>query len=160
MKLKFIFLFLVISSSAVAQVKADLAQLSFMAGKWEGKMEWGKLEEYWSEPDGNNMFCAFRCVQNGKALFYEFILIEQTSTGVPTMLLRHFNPGNIAWEEKNNPHAYPVVELTDNRAVFEAVDKQTRLIYERQSETRLLVILERVKDGKKEVDEFVYTLVK
>ena len=158
MNLRLLIFCFLLSISTYAQVKADLTQLGFMAGKGEGKMEWGQLEEYWSEPLADNMFCAFRCVQNNKALFYEFILIEQTSIGVPTMKLRHFNPGNIGWEEKDKPHEYPLVELKGKRAVFESADKQTRLIYERQSETKLLAILERIKDGKKEVDEFIYTL--
>lgn len=129
-----------------------------MSGTWTGKMEWGELEEYWGEPMGDNMICSFRCVKDGKALFYEFIVIEQSTEGVPVMKLRHFNPGSIAWEDKENPNDYPLASLTKNRAVFESADKKTRLIYERQSKNKLLAVLEREKDGKVEVDNFIYLL--
>jgi hypothetical protein len=94
MKKIFIVLFTLLSSVSVAQVTANMSQLSFFAGEWRGKMDWGDIEEYWSEPLGDNMMCTFRCVKNGKALFYEFVLIE-LKAGVPTMKLRHFNPGSI-----------------------------------------------------------------
>lgn len=120
-------------------------------------MEWGQLEEYWSEPMGDNMFCAFRCVKDSKALFYEFITIEQSESGVPTMKLRHFNRGNIAWEEKDQPHEYPLIQLDKKKAVFESHDKKTRLIYERQSNNKLLAILEQERDGHVEKNIFTYT---
>jgi hypothetical protein len=160
--MKYVILCLLLTSSIsiTAQVKADLKQLDFISGKWTGSMEWGALEEYWSEPMGDNMLCAFRCVKDGKALFYEFILIEQSEHGVPLMKLRHFNRGNIAWEDKDNPYEYPLVQLEENKAVFESADKKTRLIYERQSKNKLLAILEREKDGKVETDSFIYSKAK
>jgi len=145
------------NSFIYAQIKADMKDLEFMSGKWEGNMEWGALEEYWSEPMGDNMFCAFRCVKEGKAIFYEFIIIERTEAGVPVMKLRHFNRGNIAWEEKDKPYEYPLIFLSGKRAEFESFDKKTKLIYERQSNDQLLAILERLQDGKIEIDRFVYT---
>jgi Domain of unknown function (DUF6265) len=157
--MKYVILSMLVTAniSATAQVKADLKQLDFISGKWTGSMEWGALEEYWSEPMGDNMFCAFRCVKDGKALFYEFIVIEQSESGVPTMRLRHFNRGNIAWEDKDKPYEYPLIELKEKRAVFESTDKKTRLIYERQSDNKLSAILEHEKDGKIETDSFIYS---
>lgn len=144
--------------AANGQHKAELSQLNFISGKWTGTMAWGDMEEYWSEAMGDNMVCAFRCVKDGKVMFYEFIVIEQSDTGVPVMKLRHFNRDNIAWEEKDKPYEYPLVKLEKNKAVFEAPDKKTRLIYERLSENQLKAMLEREKDGKWEVDEFLYQL--
>ncbi|MBX2947576.1 MAG: hypothetical protein KF725_17230 [Cyclobacteriaceae bacterium] len=144
--------------AAKGQHKAELSQLNFISGKWTGSMAWGDMEEYWSEAMGDNMVCAFRCVKDGKVMFYEFIVIEQSNTGVPVMKLRHFNRGNIAWEEKDKPYEYPLVKLEKNKAVFEAPDKKTRLIYERLNENRLKAVLEREKGGKWEADEFLYQL--
>jgi hypothetical protein len=146
--------------TAFAQTKADLQQLNFMSGKWVGSMAWGDMEEYWSEAMRDNMVCAFRCVRDGKVMFYEFIVIEQSDAGVPVMKLRHFNRGNIAWEEKDKPYEYPLVKLEQTKAVFEAPDKRTRLIYERVNTNQLRAVLEREKDGAWEVDEFLYTLSK
>ncbi len=144
--------------TAKGQHKAELDQLNFISGKWVGSMAWGDMEEYWSETMGDNMVCAFRCVKDGKVMFYEFIVIEQSDAGVPVMKLRHFNRGNIAWEDKDKPYEYPLVKLEQNKAVFEAADKKTRLIYERLNENQLKAMLEREKDGKWEVDEFLYQL--
>lgn len=147
-----------LSASVFGQVKADLKQLNFMAGKWVGSIAWGDMEEYWSEAMGDNMVCAFRCVKDGKVMFYEFIVIESSEEGVPVMRLRHFNRGNIAWEEKDKPNEYPLAKLEQNKAVFESVDKKTRLIYERIKANQLRAVLEREKNSKWEVDEFLYTL--
>src|SRR5262245_28027354 len=77
----------------------EIKELEFMAGHWTTTGEWGDMEETWSKPMGNSMMCSYRCVKNGKIVFYEFIVIEQQPTG-PVMKLRHFSPGNVAWEDK------------------------------------------------------------
>lgn len=136
----------------------EMKDLSFMAGKWVTKGEWGDMEENWSEPFGNSMMCSYRCVKDGKVIFYEFIVIEQTPVG-PVMKLRHFNPGNIAWEEKDKPYDYPLMFLEPDRARFERPDKKTALTFHRLAKDKMKVILDRQeKDGKWVQDEFDYTL--
>jgi hypothetical protein len=138
----------------------DIKDLAFLSGKWQTKGSWGDMEEYWSEPLGNSMMCAYRCVKDGKVVFYEFIVIEQQPTG-PVMKLRHFSPGNIAWEEKDKPYEYPLIFLDENLARFERPDKKTSLTFERVAPDKLKVILERQdKDGKWVQDEFNYNAVK
>lgn len=137
------------------QVK-NIKDLSFMAGHWVTKGVWGDMEETISEPMGNSIMCAFRCVKDGKVVFYEFIVIEQMPEG-PVMKLRHFSPGNIAWEDKDKPYEYPLMYLDDNLARFERPDKKTALTFHRISPDRLKVTLERQdKDGKWLQDEFNY----
>jgi hypothetical protein len=155
-----VFLLLVISCPAMTQnppVK-NIQELSFMAGKWVTSGEWGNMEEVWSEPMGNCMMCSYRCVKEGKIIFYEFIVIEQSDTG-PVMKLRHFSPGSIGWEEKDKPYDYPLMFLEPDRARFERPDKKTALTFYRPSKEKMTVILERQdKDGKWMQDEFNYTL--
>lgn len=158
--MKYIFVLILVTGSAVGQIKTEIHELNFISGKWAGQMTWGDLEEYWSEAMGDNMVCAFRCIKNGRVVFYEFIVIEQSENGIPVMKLRHFNRGNIAWEEKDKPFEYPLVELEKNKAVFEAPDKKTRLIYERVDTDQLRAVLERETNGRWEVDEFHYQLSK
>ena len=166
MQLQFIKQYLVVVfiifqfEAGYGQINAPLDQLSFMSGIWKGSMEWGELEEFWSSPQGDNMMGTFRCVKNDKVLFYEFIVIEQSESGVPTMRLRHFDRGSIAWEDKEKPYEYPLVYLDKSKAIFESPDKKTRLMYERINADQLKAILEREKNGKWEVDEFLYTEVK
>lgn len=138
----------------------DIKALSFMAGKWTTKGEWGDMEENWSEPVGNSMMCSFRCVKDGKVVFYEFIVIEQQPKG-PVMKLRHFSPGNIAWEDKDKPYEYPLTFLDDNLARFERPDKKTSLTFHRLAPDKMKVTLERQdKEGKWVQDEFNYVAAK
>jgi hypothetical protein len=122
-----------------------IKNLAFMAGKWKTETNWGEMEENWSEPLGNCMMCSYRCVKDGKVLFYEFVVIEQTDS-VPVMRLRHFSPGNIAWEEKDKPYTYPLTFLDVDKARFERPDKKTALTFYRTSPETMKVILERQDD--------------
>ena len=160
MKAAITFLLFVISQTVWSQAPVrNIADLSFMSGKWVTKGEWGDMEENWSEPKGNSMMCSYRCVKDGKIVFYEFIVIEQQATG-PVMKLRHFSPGNIAWEEKDKPYDYPLFYLDENVARYERPDKKTSLTFERTAIDKLKVTLERQdKDGKWVQDEFNYSLV-
>jgi hypothetical protein len=153
-----LFFSLVIISAFGQAAVTDIKELAFMSGKWVTQNDWGDMEENWSVPFGNSMMCSYRCVKDGKVIFYEFIVIEQTATG-PVMKLRHFSPGNIGWEEKDKPYEYPLTFLEPDRARFERPDKKTALTFQRTAKDKLLVILEREdKDGKWVQDEFKYTL--
>jgi hypothetical protein len=161
MKLKIVLslVLIVFSFYSDAQPVRQLKDLSFLSGKWVTTSQWGDMEEYWSQPMGNSMMCVYRCVKDGKVIFYEFIVIEQEATG-PVMKLRHFSPGSVAWEEKDKPYEYPLTFLEADRARFERPDKKTALTFYRLSNNKLNVILERQdKDGKWVEDVFNYTLV-
>lgn len=134
--------------------------LKFISGKWTGSTEWGDMEEYWSLPMGNTMICSYMCVNEGKVVFYEFIVIEN-SDSVPVMKLRHFNPGSIAWEDKESPDHYPLIKLEPNLAQFESTDKKTKMTFHRIDSEHLKIILDMEdKDGKWESVVFDYGLSK
>lgn len=167
---RFIVLILTVVAISVAGVKSALSQsasieratlsdLAFIAGQWRGELQGGITEENWSLAAGDSMMGVFRYVKNGKAVFYEMLLIETTSSG-PVLRLKHFNPGLKGWEEKDEVHNYPLVELRKDRAVFERSDKQSRLIFHRVSEAEMSIWLEQTKDGKPSAQEFKYRLTK
>lgn len=136
----------------------DIKDLAFMAGNWITHSAWGDMETIWSEPFGNSMMSSYRCVKDGKVIFYEFNVIEQLDSG-PVMKLRHFSPGNIGWEEKDTPYEYPLMFLEPDKARFERPDKKTALTFHRIAPDTLKVILERQdKDGRWVEDVFDYTL--
>jgi hypothetical protein len=151
----------IITLSASAQLKkASVNDLSFMAGKWTLKHEWGDMEEIWGLPMGDNMVSTFRCVKDGKVVFYEFMAIEQ-SDSIPVMKLRHFNKGSIGWEDKDKPYLMPVIKLAKNEVVFESLDKKVLITYKRISQLKMDCILdEKGKNGKWKRDVFAYTLSK
>lgn len=148
-----------LSNAGFAQIKAaKVTELAFMAGTWTQHHKWGNMEEYWSEPMGDNMVSSFRNVKDGKVTFYEFVVIEQTDN-IPVMKMRHFNRGSIAWEEKNRPYLLPLVKLEKDFAGFESLDKKVRLAYKRVGPEKMDVVLEELgKDGKWQKDVFNYTL--
>lgn len=131
-----------------------------MAGKWTLKHQWGDMEEFWGAPMGDNMVSAFRCVKEGKVVFYEFMVIEDSGS-MPVMKLRHFNKGSIGWEDKEKPYLMPAIKLTKSDVLFESADKKVRITYRRLSPVRLDCILdEQDKAGKWKQDVFAYTLKK
>jgi len=160
-KLSLIVLLIVCAIDASAQTKKPgVKDLAFMAGTWTLKHEWGDMEEFWGKPMGDNMVSAFRCVKNGKVIFYEFMAIEQ-SDSVAVMKLRHFNKGSIGWEDKDTPYLMPAVKYAANMVVFESLDKKVCITYKRVSQQKLDCILdEKGKDGKWKQDVFNYTLAK
>lgn len=144
--------------SATAQLKkAEVKDLVFMSGTWIQKMDWGDLEEFWSAPQGESMMSSFWCVKDGKAVFYEFVVIEQEGD-LPVMKMRNFNRGSIAWEDKEKPLLFPLVELKGTHAIFESKDKVIRLSYQLLSKNKLSVVLEEKEEyGKPKKDIFSFT---
>lgn len=145
--------------TASAQTKKPAVKdLAFMAGTWTLKHQWGDMEEFWGQPMGDNMVSTFRCVKDGKVVFYEFMVIEQ-SDSVAVMKLRHFNKGSIGWEEKDKPFLMPAVKFSNNEVVFESLDKSVRITYKRLSPLKLDCVLdEKDKEGKWSKDVFSYTI--
>ena len=159
MRLFFFLSLLFISLTGFSQLKkADIKDLQLMTGQWVLQHEWGDMEETWSAPMGNNMMCSYRCVKDGKVIFYEFIVVEQTDS-VPVMHLRHFGPGSIAWEDKEAPGLYPLVQLQPGLAQFKKQDGTAILTFTRQSPQKLQVVLDsKNKNGAWEKVAFNYTL--
>jgi hypothetical protein len=157
--LLFILLISAITGSSSAQLKkASVKNLAFMAGTWTLKHEWGDMEEFWGPPMGDNMVSTFRCVKDGKIVFYEFMAIEQTGS-IPVLKLRHFNKGSIGWEDKDKPYLMPAVKIDKDQVVFQSLDKNVIITYKRISPLKMDCILdEKGKDGKWKKDVFNYTL--
>ena len=129
-----------------------------MAGTWMLKHKWGDMEEFWGPPMGNNMVSSYRCVKDGKVVFYEFVVIEQTN-GFPVMKMRHFNPGNIGWEEKDKPLSYKLITLSKNKVTFESADKLVKLTYKRLNPQKMDVVLEEMdKNNIWQTNVFNYSL--
>lgn len=157
-KILFILIIAVISISANGQTKASLNDLSFMAGNWTLQHKWGYMQEIWSKPMGDNMVSVFRCVKDGKVVFYEFMTIEQSEKG-PVLKLRHFNKGSIGWEDKDKPYLMPATSIEKDKVVFTSEDQKVRISYTRLSPQKMDCILdEQDKTGKWTKEVFSYTL--
>jgi hypothetical protein len=123
--------------------RPGLEDLAWLAGAWTGNGLGGEVELHWTKPNGGSMAGMSRLVQDGKAGFFEFILIEQGDQGV-TLRFQHFNPGYTVWE-KNGPLLLDLVETTTGRAVFQSRDpKQSpaRMVYSLRDERGLGVLFD------------------
>jgi Domain of unknown function (DUF6265) len=140
--------------------KVTLKDLSFITGKWQGKMGGSTIEEYWSFPSGDNMIGMFRMIKDGRASLYELCVIEQTAGG-PVLRLKQFRAGLIPREEKEEEVTLALIGFVKDKATFEAMDKHLKLIFHRVSPEQLNISLDRVgKDGKRSTTDFKYTLTK
>ncbi len=79
--LLFILLTLILQQTNAQKPLAKITGLAFMSGTWQQKHVRGDMEEFWGPPMGNNMICSYRCVKDGKAVFYEFELDEINKEG-------------------------------------------------------------------------------
>ena len=141
-------------------VNGPLVQdLAFITGHWQGGVAGGMFDEQWSPPSADSMMGMFRYTESGAVKFYEFMVIEATPAG-PVLRLRHFDPGLIAWEQKEGALSLPVSSFTEKQVVFSNADGSVRLTYRRTSSDMLTVILERNAGGHKGRQEFDYSLIK
>jgi len=156
MKTKIFILLLLFPGYGYSQeLRASVNDLAFMSGTWFVKHEWGDMEEFWGPPMGNCMVSSYRCVKDGKIVFYEFVVIEQTGN-VPVMKLRHFNPGSVGWEEKDAPLEYPLISLEKDKAVFGPKDQSLKLTYALVLGKLEVLLEEKNKKGEWEKIPFHY----
>jgi Domain of unknown function (DUF6265) len=130
----------------------------WMVGDWWGSFEGGCADERWAASVGGSLMGMFRYSKAGKVEFYEFQAIESGADG-PTLLLRHFKPGLIAWEEKDKPMVFRLLSQAAAEAVFEYKDpaKPAKITYRKPGTDEMVVtVVERRRDGVEEVNEFHY----
>jgi hypothetical protein len=154
------FLFAIcVLTSCIFTVSAEIhvSQLNWIAGHWQGELWGGKLEEIWTEAEGDCMMGMFRFVKDNKVKFYEFLTIEQESEG-PVLKLKHFNRGLKGWEEKEVSIDFPLISSTTNEVLFQRREKDTptKMMFRLKDNETLVVILENLKDGKWVAEEFLY----
>jgi hypothetical protein len=138
--------------------KASIVDLAWIIGVWNGTMsDEGQIQEVWSMPEGGTLMGMFQWLKNGQPYLFEFMLIEPRGEGV-ALILRHINPGSIAWEDKDAPLVMNLVQLSDKEAVFERqAETYTSWVgYRRASETQLTSYAESLKDGQRNRADFIF----
>ena len=107
------------------------------------------IEEHWSQPVANQLIGMFRMVQEGTPVFYEFMTMG-IEDHLMTLSIKHFNPGLIGWEEKNQVTAYDLVQHKIQELVFlkRQAEDSNWMVY-RRAGSRLEVFF---ADSEGEVD--------
>jgi hypothetical protein len=96
--------------------KATLAELSWLAGRWQGN--WGPrlAQQTWTAPKAGVMLGTFQLAEGDKTLVLELFTLVEGSDGIK-LYLRHFTPSLTPWE-KPGPTALNLATADANSIVF------------------------------------------
>lgn len=135
---------------------SPLAELAWLEGTWRIEADGQVLEETYGPPLGNSITGTFRWLREDAAFVYEFLLIEAQGDEIKYHL-RHFGPGSIGHESKDQPMTYELVSMSEDEMVIENLElSPQRMIFTREGADRLDVVLEKEHDGKVERDELPF----
>ena len=109
---------------------ATLDDAAFLVGRWEGTAFGERMEESWSAPTGGSMVGTFKLFDGDKPAMYEIMLLT-VEDGTLSLKVKHFNPGFIAWEDKEDYVNFRLVAKSDGELHFGG------LSFYRRSEDRL-----------------------
>jgi hypothetical protein len=132
-----------------AQTKGgSFADISFIEGHWKATTAEGRaIEAVWLAPSGNNMLGFMRMMNSDKADLYEMLAYELSDQGLVS-LVKHFKPGLLGQEEKDNPNKYLFVEASKNRAIFQSTGGDLRILYEKRSSTQFAIARGNQENGQ------------
>ena len=158
---QFYFLFLLLffthlQPEAFAQNKqgaGSLADIAFIEGHWKANDNGKIIEAVWSAPEGDNMVGFIRMMNNGKATLYELFAFEQTEQG-PVALVKHFKPGLVGLEEKDQADRYNFLEAGKGRAIFKKQGESLRVLYEKRPGDKFAIALGKPQDGEWVYEDF------
>ncbi len=140
--------------AGAARPPATLADVGLLVGHWEGEFLGGTAEELWLPAQGGTMLGVFRLHENGKAVFYELMILAEEQASV-SMKLKHFHADLRAWEEKDAMQTFRLVKATPEALWFEG------LTFRKQPDGSIRgFIALGEKDGDVKEETFVYRPVK
>jgi hypothetical protein len=117
---------------------------AWLAGRWIGAGFGGDLEEVWSPPAGCQMIGHFRLTRSGVPIFYELLLLEETSDGL-RYKVKHFNPDFTGWEPQDSWHEFPPDSVSPSELHFDGL--VVRRVDENTSDH---ILTHRTDDGAEE----------
>jgi hypothetical protein len=109
-------------------IRADAGQLAWLSGRWVGDDGDERIEETWSEPYAGMALGMFRAHRAGVPRFYELFAVEPED-GRLVMRIKHFRPGLLGWEERNESVALDLVAVRDGEAIWAQRDTVKWLVY-------------------------------
>jgi len=140
--------------------ESPLADLAWLVGTWREEREGGEvLEERWDPPLGDSMTGTMRWLTDGRASMYEFLLLEAREDAV-RLYIRHYNPGSVAWEGKDDPVTLTLAERHRRELVFTSeVAFPRRFTMRLDDEGVLHAVLEGLQGLEETRMEFAYERV-
>jgi hypothetical protein len=140
----------VLPSLYAQENSGSVSAVRFIEGSWKAMAQDRSIDAVWSAPVGESMVGYVRVMKDGKPTLYELFAFEQSEQGL-VALVRHFKPGLVAMEEKDQPDHYTFLEAKEGRAWFEKKGGETRVLYDRRSKDEFAIVI-----GKKDGVEWLY----
>lgn len=152
----------VLGSQALAQakqplVRAKIADVSWIQGRWGTQFGDNELEEIWSPPAGDCMMASFRWLKGDKIWMYELLtMVEEESTLV--LRFKHFSPELHGWEEKDEALTLTLAALDSDFAAFRNTgdDGPKWMIFHKESPKRLTIRVGKKREKNQEDLEIKY----
>lgn len=130
--------------------QANINDVAWISGYWQGEIWGGQSEEIWSAPLAGSMMASFKFAAEQQVKFYELItLFEQDGSLV--LRLKHFSSELKGWEEKDQYMEFKLVKLEPQAAYFEGYTY--RLVS--PNELHVFVVID--DEGTQSETKFVFT---
>lgn len=131
---------------------AELSEISWLVGHWQGESFSGTIEEIWTQEMGGAMMGSFRMIMDEKVSFYELMTISEVEKSI-LLKIKHFDKDLKGWEEKEESIEFKLVEISPNAVFFEG------LTMEKVSDDQINIFVVIDHDAKKEETKFSYLRV-
>jgi len=149
----FLFFLTVFFIDVKAQNSGTLSDIEFLSGHWEATRNGNLVEAFWTEPEGDNIVGVVRIIGDGRAVLYEIFAIEMTDTGLE-IKVKHFRPGLIGVEEKDEFDHYTFLESSNGRALFQKQGEDVRISYEMRPANKFAVAVGTPANGEWKFEDF------
>ena len=139
-----------------APVAGTIEQLAWMTGRWVGEHDADRIEEVWSDPHAGMMLGMFRWHRDGQPRFYELLTLESEGDRL-VFRIKHFGPGLVGWEEKDEAVTLDLVSLRKGEAIFLKRGEERWMAYQAQPESgELWAWFDTTDEPHQPGDEFRY----
>jgi hypothetical protein len=132
-------------------------QLAWMTGRWVGEHDADRIEEVWSDAQPGMMLGMFRWHRDGQPRFYELLTLEPEGDRL-IFRIKHFGPGLVGWEEKDEAVTLDLVSLRAGEAIFLKRGEERWMVYQAQPDSgELWAWFDTTGEPHQPGDEFRYT---
>ncbi len=121
----------------------NIEDYQWLVGSWIGDGFGGVSEESWSAPVDGTMMGMYRHYKDGKIVFYEFLLLDETG-----MRLKHFHPDLTAWEDKEEMTRFEMISFSETKLEMKG------LVFELKSKDEMEIRLQLTQNGKVRTEVF------
>ena len=126
---------------------AKLADVAWLEGYWVGEGFGGVVDEAWMPARSGAMLGVFRSLKpDGTPSFYEILAIEEVE-GSLRLVVKHFHPDWVGWEEKDQALKLRLTRVSAIEAIFGGV------AIRRSGEELIVEVTMRRKDGSSQTQK-------